>query len=429
MKRYREYIKKEGSMLDVSEKKKIIWGAGKNIRKYCSLLQLDDIEFVLDSDQSKDGSRIVLYGKEYTIQNPSVLKTLLPDDYMIMISSPGFRCEIMEQIRSEYGLDYAICELENQFVRGYYSIEDLFDYDPIINSKIVNGNISLFKDEIIRKANRAVENSVTCNDNLIYYSISEGIRLNFVVREEDGEEYYIHIPTKKHREEHSPSDERIIIESFEARRSVLPDEEILVYLDETGVEVSMCGDVKINWLETSNIKELICVIKRIHNCGIELRAHRYPLSRIKNKEALILNDGGYFPSLLSQKFHRVCDEELNIFVPKPCNGDLHVGNVVRYRERLQIIDWEWIGMSDPVWDIIYFITSIDYQYGENTSFEEYLEVYYGRKLVSCEMFHARIIRIAVVYYIYLCYVERNKNQHLEKEQHIRELIDEIIYDK
>ena len=71
---------------------------------------------------------------------------------------------------------------------------------------------------------------------------------------------------------------------------------------------------------------------------------------------------------------------------RPCHNDTVPENFVKDDERLYLIDWEYSGMNDPMWDLAAHIIECDFSEGDeelflNTYFEGNIEEKYKTKIL------------------------------------------------
>lgn len=67
-----------------------------------------------------------------------------------------------------------------------------------------------------------------------------------------------------------------------------------------------------------------------------------------------------------------------------CHNDFYPPNFLVTSDEIDLIDWEYSGMSDYASDLVVFICCSDYTYDEAM---HVLEVYFGRPLTKAELFH------------------------------------------
>lgn len=425
-----KFIKYKDKYIDVSEMRVVIWGAGRNSRYICALLQLDDIMLVVDNNPELFGKTIVLYGKEYVITSASALKNIIAEECYILITSTLYKDEIIQQIYHEYGNKYLVCESENNMFLVYDNLETMMYTDPIICQKVHGGNISLLLPEYINKLKKLINRYICKNiSKCIYIPIRQGFRISFIVKNiEFNLKYIVHFPTKMFREQYTPSDEKYIKEAYLSKVIALQNSGIVVYEDEEGFEIEHYADEKICWNKDS-VRRVLNQIHSFHESGIELRVSRNPWERLKNKEVFLKNIGSYYPYELSEQINYSIEDEIENYNVKVCHGDFHYNNVVMFKNKYVIIDWEWIGMSDPIFDVCHFINSFTDDNGECIyKIEEGLYMYLMREPSRSELKHARAVLAFDTYLSYCSYLMSVQKKNIEFEEKIIKHIEEYQKD-
>ena len=88
--------------------------------------------------------------------------------------------------------------------------------------------------------------------------------------------------------------------------------------------------------------------------------------------------------------------------PVLCHNDFYPPNFLVTSNEIDLIDWEYSGMSDYASDLAVFICCSDYTYDEAM---HVLEVYFGRPLTQEELFHcvAYICVVSFHWFIWALY--------------------------
>lgn len=143
------------------------------------------------------------------------------------------------------------------------------------------------------------------------------------------------------------------------------------------------------------------IARTLHGCGVdsgfELDMHQDTLKQI---ELLDSKWRGYF-----KDFDEMLEvaERLNVVANEHgaktvlCHNDFYDTNFLVSDERIDLIDWEFSGMSDYASDLAVFICCSDYTYEESL---EVLHEYFGRDLTDEEMLHC-ISYLAVISFHWL----------------------------
>lgn len=125
------------------------------------------------------------------------------------------------------------------------------------------------------------------------------------------------------------------------------------------------------------------LLKKLHMQ--ELFPYDYkPLERLEYYESIAKNKDELYLAL-KDKFLDVHNKILDKVVLKPCHGDAQPSNFVISKEQLYLVDWEFAGNNDPIYDIACFgNVSIDeaitllQKYYANPSINEYQRLYAWR---------------------------------------------------
>lgn len=92
-----------------------------------------------------------------------------------------------------------------------------------------------------------------------------------------------------------------------------------------------------------------------------------------------------------------CDQLAAVLAPlrfaaaqrAPCHGDPWPGNIVRDGTRLYLVDWEYSGMGDPLWDVADFATECDL---DEAAEVRLVRAYLGRVPDSPTLHRVRVYR-------------------------------------
>jgi len=200
---------------------------------------------------------------------------------------------------------------------------------------------------------------------------------------EDGEELLVRIPGEGTEEMINRSDER---KSTELACRLGIDAE-LYYFDDTGHKVMhfihdprpMDEEVM---KQAGNIAQAAKIFRRLHTCGVDTGV-RFEVFEMADLYERIIRDGG----VTQYSDYRDIKQEVMVIKGEldrtgeaarvPCHNDCLMGNWVLDGEgKLYLIDWEYSGMNDPMWDLSCLSIEADYS-KENDS--DLLRAYFGRE--------------------------------------------------
>lgn len=128
-----------------------------------------------------------------------------------------------------------------------------------------------------------------------------------------------------------------------------------------------------------NIKKSAEIFKKLHNSGVDTGVPFDVIEMANSYEEFIVRKGGSFYEDFGEikKYINNIKESYMPGVKKvPCHNDALCENWIRQGDRMYLIDWEYAGMNDPMWDLA--DVSIEADYNEEHD-EYFLECYFGRK--------------------------------------------------
>ena len=206
---------------------------------------------------------------------------------------------------------------------------------------------------------------------------------SYKVTLKDGEELLVRIPGEGTEEMIVRNDER---KSMELAVKLGIDSE-LYYFGEDGTKVmKFIHDPQEMSEEVMRRKENLLqaaeIFHRLHNCGVDTGV-RFEVFEMADLYEKIIRDGGVaFYDDYEEVKKTVMDIKTYIDrdgeAPKvPCHNDSLVGNwVLDGNGKLYLVDWEYSGMNEAMWDLS--CLSIECDYTEEND-EQLLDAYYGRK--------------------------------------------------
>ena len=421
-------IKNNGNFADVTGRRVILWGAGRNLRPLCYSMQIDSIACVVDSSSSMWQKKVVLLGDEYVIEKPDAIKEYDENCCFIMITSTNSRDEIKKNIHELYGERYLICEKKSDFFRQYTSLQELLYKDPIMVNAIAKGNLSLCLESIENKVLQKIKEYISENLNELAFSPLDGAtRVTFLVWQNNVRKYIVHIPVRNYREEYNPSNTRSTAIRYEDRMQLGNLDKLCVYTDDEGIEIEKYAETDcIDWNNEEIVRSALGELRLLHGSNISLQNKWAPIDRVLSNEIFIVQYNGYLPEKLSAHIHYLCFGELsNIGVTSVCHGDVHLDNFAMYKDEIVLIDWEWVGMSDPMWDICMLYSSLKNRTAMRYSLGDFFKIYYGYIPSQQELMRARLTYVLLEYYLYCIFLRKNNCKDEEREKEIWELLRDI----
>ena len=198
----------------------------------------------------------------------------------------------------------------------------------------------------------------------------------------DGEKLLVRIPGEGTEELINRSDER---KSTELACKLGIDSELLYFGDDGTKVMKFILDPQPMSEEVmrkpENLIQAAAIFHKLHTCG-EDTGVRFEVFEMADLYEKIIRDGGVaFYDDYEQVKQTVMDiksaVDANGIAPRvPCHNDSLVGNwVLDGNNKLYLIDWEYSGMNEAMWDLS--CLSIECVYDEQND-DQLLEAYYGR---------------------------------------------------
>ena len=151
--------------------------------------------------------------------------------------------------------------------------------------------------------------------------------------------------------------------------------------------------------EPQRIEQAAQIFKTIHTCGVDTGVPFEVFDMAANYESIILeNHVPMFEDYETVKaaVMRIKKEidESHLITKVPCHNDSLCENWVEGNGRMYLIDWEYAGMNDAMWDLADL--SIEAEYGDLHD-AELLRAYLGREALPSERKHFLTNKIYVDY--------------------------------
>lgn len=131
--------------------------------------------------------------------------------------------------------------------------------------------------------------------------------------------------------------------------------------------------------ETENLKTISKVLYKLHNSNIDMKSSFNVIEKINDYEKNCKKLGKIF----NEEYFRLKNNILNLhnkFKPFeklcPCHNDLIAENILKTPKKIYIIDWEYAGINDFMWDIA--SCSLEWKMNYNDEYK-FLKNYFNRK--------------------------------------------------
>lgn len=207
---------------------------------------------------------------------------------------------------------------------------------------------------------------------------------SYKVTRKDGQKYVVRIPGEGTEELINRLDER---KSTELACKLGIDSELLYFGDDgTKVMRFICEPQPISeeiMRRGENIKQAAAIFRKLHTCGVDTGVHFEVFEMADLYERLIKKEN----AAVYRDYNDVKKTVLNIkkatdatgiALKVPCHNDSLIGNwVIDKNGKLYLIDWEYSGMNEAMWDLS--CLSIEATYTEAND-QQLLKAYYGRTI-------------------------------------------------
>lgn len=205
---------------------------------------------------------------------------------------------------------------------------------------------------------------------------------SYKITRADGSEYLCRIPGEGTNDMINRVDER---KSTELACRLGIDSELLYFDDEGRKVMRFIKDPQYIDLEVmrrpENLTQAAAIFRKLHTCGEDTGVPFEVFEMAELYEKLIIEGGVAFYDDYDEVKQTVMDIKAEIDAggvaeKVPCHNDCLVGNwVIGGDGKLWLIDWEFSGMNEPMWDLS--CLSIEHDYTEEND-DLLLESYYGR---------------------------------------------------
>ena len=199
----------------------------------------------------------------------------------------------------------------------------------------------------------------------------------------DGQEYLVRIPGEGTEEMIVRADER---KSTELACRLDIDSELLYFGDDGTKIMRFIPDPQpideAVLRKPEYLRQAAAIFHRLHTCG-EDTGVRFEVFEMADLYEKIIRDGGVafyddYDEVRKQVMDIKAAVDADGAAPRvPCHNDSLVGNWVIDKDgRLYLIDWEYSGMNEAMWDLS--CLSIEAEYAPENDLQ-LLEAYYGRE--------------------------------------------------
>lgn len=206
---------------------------------------------------------------------------------------------------------------------------------------------------------------------------------SYKITRNDGQEYLVRIPGEGTEEMIDRSDER---KSTELACSLGIDSELLYFGDDGRKVMRFIEDpqpmTEDLMCRSENIKQAADIFRKLHTCGVDTGV-KFEVFEMADLYEKIIRDGGVaFYDDYAEVKQTVMDIKASVDangpIPRvPCHNDSLIGNwVLDKNGKLFLIDWEYSGMNEAMWDLSCLSIEIGYDEAQDA---ELLLDYYQRE--------------------------------------------------
>lgn len=217
----------------------------------------------------------------------------------------------------------------------------------------------------------------------------------------DGDQYIIRIPGEGTEKMIVRGDERI---STELACDLEIDAKLL-YFGEDGAKVTKFIENAVTMSaetmrEKENIKEAAIIFRKLHTCGVDTKVPFEVFNMAKSYEKIIFSNNvdifddyeGIKTTVMKIKAEvdSMCDIR-----KVPCHNDALCENWVKSGcGRMYLIDWEYAGMNDGLWDLAEVSIEAAYEHSHD---ELFLTEYFGKEPSDADWRHFLANKLYVDY--------------------------------
>ncbi|MEG1410450.1 MAG: phosphocholine cytidylyltransferase/choline kinase family protein [Terrisporobacter sp.] len=330
------------------------------------------------------------------------------DGEMIGISKISY--EVFSKMLEEFqynknpylNYEYALMDIGREYKIGYIKIDDLVwsEIDTMKHhEKVVNTIYSklLRKEQEIKISNikaKLVEILDIEEDDISEIALAGGMtNKNYKVNIQ-GEYYILRMPGNGTSQMISRGNEK-----YNSRLANILglDTDILYFDEDSGIKISKL----IENAETlngssakrqSNMKLTTEILRKLHNSCIDFENEFNVFLEIEKYESLLEEaDGKNFKDYYEVKnqvlgLNEILDKLGRDL--KSCHNDTVPENFIKGNNRIYLIDWEYSGMNDPMWDLAAHIIECDFTQDEE---ELFLQNYFGENIDIEDRYKKKIL--------------------------------------
>ena len=414
-------ISKDSSDLDISTQDIVVYGAGADCLRLLRTVEhshafdLSAIACIIDRNPKKQGTEFEYGRKRFPVCPPDILRSLDPNNSIVIISSRKYADRMLETIQQTIPSS-AMPVVADPFCflrPRYETIEELLASDPIVQDGLLHSGWGKSRTVLLHLFRSAFEHAHGNRDVDFFSPIPGGMNSLLFGYEVEGEPFVFRAQRTNLSigGEYFKGDPSLAIELRNIADKAGIGKELLVYQDneycriERHANTLTCADIE----SKDFVSEVLGLLRRLH--AIETpypfrgslldawcRTHISGLTRL-------------FPHYLQQLltlqslFRPIFSEYQKLsFKACICHGEPHTSNIVHYKGRFVLIDWDTITVDDPLFDVCTLLFSMkirewspaetpysEFQRSVYDSLDETLRLYYGRPCTELEYRRAELV--------------------------------------
>ena len=222
---------------------------------------------------------------------------------------------------------------------------------------------------------------------------------SYLVTDIKNDKYVIRFPGKGTEKIINRKNEKI---STELACEIGIDSKLYYFDDNTGIKITEYIDKSQTMSaealrKNDNILLIAEVLKNLHSCGVDTGVSFDVISMAECYEKFIVeNNGTMYDDYEDVKLYinTIKNKYLPTVELKPCHNDPLCENWLLKDNQMYLIDWEYAGMNDCIWDLA--DVSIEAEYSHENDIE-LLSAYFGHDVTDKEWMAFQINKVLIDY--------------------------------
>lgn len=286
---------------------------------------------------------------------------------------------LSEEKKKNYYWDYIVKENIEKFNVGIYPLKDsdIFEIDNLEELKEIDNSYS--DEEVLLEFLKDVpvfKDKKIENINLIGGMTNKNYLITI-----DGKKYVLRNPGAGTKE--------MISRDSEAKNAqIISDLNLdakLIYLNkETGIKISEYienAETLVPETARNNFKQVAEILKKLHNSDIVFDNIFDSFNEMEKYEKLSIKENGKFYDgykEIKEKVFKLREKLKNFNIElKACHNDTVPENFIKSENKIYLIDWEYSGMNDPMWDLAAHSLECNFSKDEE---KEFLNFYFPEEV-------------------------------------------------